>query len=54
MCVKDLDAKTLSLNLPYSCYITHGEIKLVLIQKFYLPASVPSAGGYHAYHWGEK
>lgn len=37
MCVKDeLDAKTLLLKLPHSCYIAHGETKLVFIQKFYL------------------
>lgn len=42
MCVKDeLDAKTLLMKLPHSCYMEHGETKLVLIQKFYLYLLVP-------------
>lgn len=37
MCVKDgLDAKTLLLKLPHSCYIAHGKTELVFIQKLYL------------------
>lgn len=37
MCVKDeLDIRTLLLKLPHSGDIEHREIKLGLIQKFYL------------------